>query len=108
MARGLRRGPNLLRFHSLVASIADCVARIVDTRQLSKICYSPARLLPQWPRFVFRPGQFPAPVPTPLPAQTQANNLSSTFGVHQIPVDSQLRDLIDRHGLQPLLSAFAN
>ena len=40
MARGLRRGPNLLRFPSLVASIADCVARIVDTRQLSKICYS--------------------------------------------------------------------
>ena len=40
--------------------------------------------------------------------ELQANNLSSTFGVHQIPVDSQLRDLIDRHGLQPLLSAFAN
>ena len=37
----------------------------------------------------------------------QTSNLSATFGVRKIPVDSQLRDLIDRHGFQPLLSAFA-
>ena len=40
MARGLRRGPVLLRFRSLVDSIAGYVAGIVDTRQLSKIRYS--------------------------------------------------------------------
>ena len=38
----------------------------------------------------------------------QANNLAATFGVRNIPVDSQFRDLLDRHGFQPLLSAFAN
>ena len=37
MARGLRRGPVLLRFRSLVDSIAGYVAGIVDTRQLSKV-----------------------------------------------------------------------
>ena len=55
MARGLRRGPVLLRFRSLVDSVAHDVAGIVDTRQLSKIRYR--RLLPQCPRLVFRPGR---------------------------------------------------
>ena len=32
MARGLRRGPVLLRFRSLVDSVAHYVAGIVDTR----------------------------------------------------------------------------
>ena len=40
MARGLRRGPVLLRFRSLVDSVAHYVAGIVDTRQLSKIRYT--------------------------------------------------------------------
>ena len=40
MARGLRRGPVLLRFRSLVDSIAGYVAGIVDTRQLSKVRYT--------------------------------------------------------------------
>ena len=38
----------------------------------------------------------------------QANNLSSTFGVHQIPVDSQFRDLLDRHDYQPIVPCFAD
>ena len=38
----------------------------------------------------------------------QANNLSSTFGVSRIPCDSQLRDLIDRHGYAPILPCFAD
>ena len=40
MASGLRRGPVLLRFRSLVDSIADAAAGIVDSRQLSKVRYS--------------------------------------------------------------------
>ena len=36
----LRRGPVLLRFRSLVDSIAGYVAGIVDTRQLSKVRYT--------------------------------------------------------------------
>ena len=40
MARGLRRGPVLLRFRSLVDSVAHYVAGIVDARQLSKVRYT--------------------------------------------------------------------
>ena len=80
MARGLRRGPVLLRFRSLVDSVAHYVAGIVDTRQLSK---SDTRLLPQCAS-IFRQDssllQF---------QKFQTNNLSSTFGVREI-VDSQI------------------
>ena len=108
MARGLRRGPVLLRFRSLVDSIAGYVAGIVDTRQLSKVrytlrdCYLSAvalfyvqdRSLLQFQRRFQR--------------KFQANNLSSTFGVSRIPCDSQLRDLIDRHDYAPILPCFAD
>ena len=40
MARGLRRGPNLLRFRSLVDSIAGYVTGILDARQPSKVRYA--------------------------------------------------------------------
>ena len=40
--------------------------------------------------------------------QFQANNLSSTFGVQEIPCDSQFRDLLDRHDYAPVLPTFAD
>ena len=70
MARGLRRGPVLLRFRSLVDSIAGYVAGIVDTRQLSKVrytlrdCYLSAVAL-----CTLRPRPFAAAVPASLSAQ---------------------------------------
>ena len=108
MARGLRRGPTLLRFHSLVASIADHVARMVDTRQLRKIryalrdCYLSAFALcyvqdPSLLQFQRR-----------FQHQLQTNNLAATFGVSEIPSDSQFRDLIDRHDCSPILPCFAD
>ena len=88
MARGLRRGPVLLRFRSLVDSVAHYVAGIVDTRQLSKIrytlrdCYLSASLYfsSRTPRCSSSSVAF---------GQFQTNNLSSTFGVREIPVDSR-------------------
>ena len=108
MARGLRRGPTLLRFRSLVDSVAHYVAGIVDARQLSKVrytlrdCYLSALAL----FFVQDPSllQFQRR----FQQQVQANNLSSTFGVREIPVDSQLRDLLDRHDHAPILPCFAD
>ena len=37
----------------------------------------------------------------------QTNNLSATFGVDQLPSDSQFRDLLDRHDYAPILPCFA-
>ena len=39
--------------------------------------------------------------------QVQKNNLTTVFGVQQIPSDSQLREVIDRHDYQPLQGVFS-
>ena len=81
------------------------MAGIVDTRQLSKIrytlrdCYLSAVAL----RFSSR-----TPRCSSSSVAFNFNNLSSTFGVREIPVDSQLRHLIDRHDQQPIMPCFAD
>ena len=40
--------------------------------------------------------------------QLRTNNLNSTFGVAQIPADSQFRDLLDSHDYEPLLGCFGD
>ena len=108
MPRGLRRGPVLLRFRSLVDSLGERVAMIADSRQLRKVryalrdCYLSAFAMfylqdPSLLQFQRRFQQ-----------QLQANNLSTTFGVAQIPADSQFRALLDRHDYQPIRACFAD
>ena len=104
MARGRRRGPVLLRFRSLVDSIADAVAGIVDTRQLSKVCYSLRDCyLSALALFYVQDESL-----LQFQRKQQANNLYSTFGVSRIPCDSQFRDLLDRHDHQPIMPTFAD
>ena len=108
MARGLRRGPVLLRFRSLVDSVARYVDGIVDTRQLSKVrytlrdCYLSALAL-----FYVQDSSL-LQFQRRFQRKLQANNLDSTFGVSRIPCDSQFRDLIDRHDYAPMLPCFAD
>ena len=104
MARGLRRGPVLLRFRSLV----DYVAGIVDTRQLSKIRYTLRDCYLSAVALFFVQDSSLLQFQRRFQRKFQANNLSSTFGVREIPVDSQLRHLIDRHDHQPILPCFAD
>ena len=108
MARGLRRGPILLRFCSLVDSVAHYVAGIVDTRQLSKIRYTLRDCYLSAVALFFVQDSSLLQFQRRFQRKFQANNLSSTFGVREIPVDSQLRDLIDRHDQQPILPCFAD
>ena len=109
MARGLRRGPVLLRFRSLVDSVAHYVAGIVDTRQLSK-SVTPYAIVTSVPSLYFSSRtvsllQFQRRFQRQIPRGTTC---PSTFGVREIPVDSQLRDLIDRHDQQPIMPCFAD
>ncbi len=94
--QGIAQGPDSLRFRSLVDSIAACVAGVVDTRQLGKVrfalrdCYLSALALfylqdPSLLQFQRR-----------FQDQVQANNLSSTFGVAQIPSDSQSKPFVEQ------------
>ena len=108
MARGLRRGPVLLRFRSLVDSIAGYVAGIVDTRQLSKVRYTLRDCYLSAVALFFVQDRSLLQFQRRFQRKFQANNLSSTFGVSRIPCDSQLRDLIDRHGYAPILPCFAD
>ena len=108
MARGLRRGPKLLRFQSLVTSIADHVARIVDTRQLNKVRYSLRDCFLSATAMFFVQDRSLLQFQRRFERQFQANNLSSTFGVQEIPCDSQFRDLLDRHDYAPVLPTFAD
>ena len=108
MARGLRRGPVLLRFRSLVDSVAHYVAGIVDTRQLSKIRYTLRDCYLSAVALFFVQDSSLLQFQRRFQRKFQANNLSSTFGVREIPVDSQLRHLIDRHDHQPIMPCFAD
>ena len=108
MARGLRRGPVLLRFRSLVDSIAGYVAGIVDTRQLSKVRYTLRDCYLSGLALFFVQDRSLLQFQRRFQRKFQANNLSSTFGVSRIPCDSQFRDLIDRHNYAPILPCFAD
>ena len=108
MARGLRRGPVLLRFRSLVDSIADAVAGIVDTRQLSKVCYSLRDCYLSGLALFYVQDASLLQFQRRFQRKEQANNLYSTFGVRKIPCDSQFRSLLDRHDHQPIMPTFAD
>ena len=96
MARGLRRGPVLLRFRSLVDSVAHFVAGIADTRQLSKVRYSLRDCFLSGLALFFVQDSSLLQFQRRFQRRFQANNLSSTFGVRNIPVDSQFRSILDR------------
>ena len=108
MARGLRRGPVLLRFRSLVDSVAHYVAGIVDTRQRSKVRYTLRDCYLSALALFFVQDASLLQFQRRFQRKFQANNLSATFGVRKIPVDSQFRDLLDRHDYQPIMPCFAD
>ena len=107
-ARGRRRGPLLLRFRALLVSLNLHAAKVVDTRQASKVRYSLQDC------YVCAFALFYLQDPSVLEFQRRfqdelrTNNLNSTFGVAQIPADSEFRDLLDSHDYEPLLGCFGD
>ncbi len=101
------RGPPQLQFPALLDCLAEHIDRISDTRQAQKVryalrdCYlsSFAMFYLQDPSLLEFQRRFQHSL--------QTNNLKTVFGVSQIPVDSQLRDLIDRHPHHSLKEVFA-
>lgn len=101
------RGPSQLRFPALLGCLAQHIDLIGDTRQKAKVrfplrdCYlsSFALFFLQDPSVL----EFQRRFETEL----QSNNLRNVFGVHAIPGDSQLRDLLDRHPHTPLTGVYS-
>ena len=101
------RGPHELRFSALLGCLAEHIDLIVDTRQKAKVryllrdCYlsSFAMFYLQDPSLLEFQRRFED--------STQNNNLRTVLGVHDIPVDSQLRDLIDSHPRQSLSDVYS-
>ncbi len=101
------RGPPELRFPGLLRCLAEHIDLITDARQKTKVSY----LLRDCYLSAF--AMFYLQDPSLLEFQRrfqqtiQTNNLKTVFDVQQIPVDSQLRDLIDRHPHQALSDVYS-
>jgi len=100
------RGPNQLRFRSLLECFAERAGAISDRRRLNSVDYS----IECCYRSAF--AMFYLQDPSLLEFQrrfqqeVQSNNLATVFGVEDIPSDTQLRDVIDAHDYATLTEVF--
>jgi hypothetical protein len=97
-----------LRFSALLGCLAEHVDLIADTRQQAKVNYALrdcylgafAMFYLQDPSLLEFQRRFQRTV--------SSNNLKTVFQVEEIPGDSQLRDLIDRHPHEPLSEVYSD
>jgi len=102
------RGPAELQFPALLRCLATHIDRIADTRQQAKVNYALrdcylgafAMFYLQDPSLLEFQRRFHQTV--------QRSNLETVFGLTQIPGDSQLRDVIDRHPHGPLSDVYSD
>ena len=100
------RGPLPLRFPELLRCLVQHIDRIRDTRQQRKVKYSLRDC------YLSAFAMFFLQDPSLLEFQRrfenalQSNNLRTIFGVQSIPVDSQLRTIIDTHPHSAISAAF--
>ena len=107
MGRGKRRGPKQLRFRALLECLAKYVDLIEDLRQQGKTDYSLRDCYQAGLAMFFLQDPALLEFQRRFQKQIQRNNLSTVFGVADIPADTQFRDIIDDHDYRPLLDVFA-
>lgn len=94
---GGRRGPAQLRFRALLEDIRVAAAEVVDTRQTGKVVYPlPDCYVSTFALFFLQDPSL-LEFQRRFQDQIQQNNLTTVFGVDEIPSDSQLREVIDTH-----------
>jgi hypothetical protein len=107
MGRGHRRGPKQLRFRALLDCLAKHVDLIEDLRQQGKTDYSLRDCYLSGLAMFYLQDPALLEFQRRFQKQIQRNNLSTVFGVADIPADTQFRDIIDEHDYRPLLDVFA-
>jgi hypothetical protein len=100
------RGPPGLWFSALLGCLTQHVDQLIDARQATKVKYRLSDC------YLSAFAMFYLQDPSLLEFQRrfqdtiQNNNLRTVFGVQSIPVDSQLRQIIDSHDHAPLSATF--
>lgn len=107
MGRGRRRGPKQLRFRALLDCQAKYVDLIEDLRRQCKIDYSLHDCYAAGLAMFYLQDPALLEFQRRFQKQIQRNNLTTVFGVEDIPSDTQFRDILDAHDYKPLLSVFS-
>lgn len=107
MGRGGGRGPQQLRFRTLLECLAERVDLIQDERRAASVTYCLQDCYRSGYAMFYLQDPSLLEFQRRFQDQIQSNNLSSVFGVHEIPSDSQLRDIVDRHEYGPLVDVFS-
>lgn len=95
-----------LRFSSLLDLLSDSFAQIPDQRNQDRIQYSLIDIYKSAFAMFFLQDKSLLQFQRRFQEELHRNNLSTVFGVTDIPCDSQLRDVIDTHSIDPLFSLF--
>jgi len=106
VGRGSGRGPNQLRFHELLEAIGQAVDQMPDPRNPVTTVYSLRDCFLSSFAMFFLQDPSLLEFQRRIQDQVQRNNLSSVFGVKQIPSDTRLREIIDQQDWQPLAGVF--
>jgi hypothetical protein len=106
VGRGYGRGPGQLRFRALVEVFGGAVDQIPDSRREASTRYSLRDYYLSGLAMFFLQDSSLLEFQRRIQDQTQRNNLSSVFGVQQIPSDSQMREVVDQHSWEPLRGVF--
>jgi hypothetical protein len=100
------RGPQQLRFRTLLEKLAEGANLIPDQRRESSVHYQLADCYRSaWAMFYLQDPSL-LEFQRRFQDENQRNNISTVFGVEKIPCDSQLRDVIDSHDYIPLRGVF--
>lgn len=103
---GARRGPVQLRFRALLDDIRASASQLPDMRQQGKVTYSlPDCYLSAFALFFLQDPSL-LEFQRRFQDQIQRNNLSTVFGVEEIPSDSQLREVLDTHEYAAVAEVF--